>query len=165
MKLALLAIAAGATTARAEPWTVEVRGGMELAPLAADDVFERVGAAATYTWHDRWMIGGAIGFAIDPSTSMSLPSGANIRTYLAELAVRLQPASKLGVELGWRVGRAGIDLGFAYVHATDLEPVVVLAVPVGKTLELHIEPLVLDLYRSSTWQMTVGASVGVAWRP
>src|SRR5262249_34303709 len=77
VRLGGLALVLFATTARAEPWAVELRGGVELAPLAANDVFERVTAAASYTWRDRWMIGGAVGFAIDPSTSMSLPSGAN----------------------------------------------------------------------------------------
>jgi hypothetical protein len=93
MKLAGLAPLLVATTARADTWALEARGGLELAPLTANDLFGRVDVAATYTWRDRWVIGGAFGFAIAPSSPTTLPSGANIRSALGELAVRVQATS------------------------------------------------------------------------
>ncbi|HUJ62374.1 MAG TPA: hypothetical protein VLX92_27895 [Kofleriaceae bacterium] len=163
-RLATLGIAIAATSSHAGPWSVDADGGMQLAPLADDDVFGRLAVAVRYAWHDRWIAGARLSFAIDPSTSMALPSGANIRSYLIEGGVRLHPSARLGIELGWRVGRAGIDFGFAYVHTTDLEPFAALTVPLGAPLELRIEPLVVDLYRSSTWQTTIGVNAGLAWR-
>jgi hypothetical protein len=147
------------------PWslTATASGGLEVAPLAADDVFGRMRLAVDWEWRRRWLVGVALGFAVDATANMDLP-GADIRTYLVEAGVRLQPSPRLGVLLGWRVGRAGINFGFAYAHVTDIEPVADMIVPLARAVELRIEPLSVDLYDSSTWQITFGAQIGLAWR-
>jgi hypothetical protein len=166
MKLAALAPLLVATTARADSWALEARGGLALAPLTANDLFERVDVAATYSWRDRWIIGGAFGFSIDPLSSRALPSGAQIRYALGELGVRVAATPSLAVVLGWRIGYAGIDLGFANAETIDLEPVADIVVPLASALDLRISPIVVDFYMSrSTSEMTVGTSVGIAWRP
>lgn len=142
---------------------VGVSGGLQIAPLASDDTFGRMGLAIDWQWRERWIVGVALGFAVDGTPNMYLP-GADIRSYLVEAGVRLHPSPRLGVILGWRAGLAGIDFGFAYSHVTDIEPMADLVVPVAHALELRIEPLSVDLYRSSTWQITFGAQVGVTWR-
>lgn len=169
MRAVLVFACLGTSAASADPmcppWSLTVTGsvGLEVAPLAADDVFGRMRLAVDWEWRRRWFVGAAIGFAIDATSNMDLP-GADIRTYLVEAGIRLQPSPRLGVLLGWRAGRAGINFGFAYAHVTDLEPIADLVVPLARSVELRIEPLSVDLYDSSTWQITFGAQVGLTWR-
>ena len=140
-----------------------ISGGIEVAPLAADDAFGRGQVAVDLQWRDRWVIGVALGLAVDATATQDLP-GADIRSYLVEAALRVQPSPRIGLVLGWRVGRAGLDFGYAYIHALDIEPMAVVIVPLVRSAELHVEPLVVDFYDASTWQATIGVQVGVAWR-
>ena len=93
-------------------WAVGVDGGVELAPLAGDDTYGRSDASIEWRWRDRWIVGGSVGLALDPSPAAGL-SAPSIRTYLGELAAVLHASRRFDVVLGWRAGRAGIDLGFA----------------------------------------------------
>ena len=168
----LLCVAAGSSAAdpaprasepASRPWAVAIDGGVELAPLAGEDTYGRIDVAIEWRWRDRWIAGGALGLAVDPSPAAGL-SASTIRTYLVELAAALHASRRFDVVLGWRAGRAGIDLGFTYVHATDLEPVAQAVIPLGDRLELRVEPLAIDFYRTTIWQTTFGVRAGLAWR-
>ncbi|MGE5184516.1 MAG: hypothetical protein ACM31C_20740 [Acidobacteriota bacterium] len=144
-------------------WSAAANAGAELAPLADADLFARGELAVYAQWRGRWIAGGVLGLARAPSWTSELPSGATIHSYLIELAGRLHPSARFDLVLGWRAGRAGLDFTFAYVHATALEPVAELVIPVAARIDLRVEPLAIDLYRSSTWQLTLGARAGAGW--
>lgn len=155
-----------ATTARREPsaWSVEAQSGVEVAPLAAEGAFARGALAATWLWRDRWFFGAELAVA-HTTPQMILPNGATFVSYLALAGARIHAGRKLDVLLGWRVGHAGLDFGFAYAHATAFSPILQMAVPLRDRLELRIEPVTTTLYWADSWQWTLGMNVGVAWRP
>jgi len=156
--IAIVLVLAGNT--RADPpcksVVLEAAAGVELAPLADDDLLERAAIAAAWR-ADRWQVGARV--ALAAGTGVQL-----VDEELVEGGVWLHASRRLDVLLAWRVGRAGFHFGYAFVAALALEPVAQLAIHVSPRLDVRIEPVAVHLYRSGVWQGTFGPQVGVAWR-
>jgi hypothetical protein len=163
----LAAVALTCATAAADPvspWSVDAETGIKFAPLAPAGAFARAALSGSYLWCDRWFAGAELAIAYDPA-STALPAGARLVSYLAFAGARLHAGHKLDVLLGWRAGIGDFDFGFAFARATEISTLAQLSVPLGHQLELRIEPFTTDLYWATSWQLTIGANVGLAWRP
>ena len=168
MRRALLVVCSCVRVASAEPadssYAVQVATGAAFAPLAADDVFGRLELTGSWRWRERLVVGAALAVDVNRTSDLGAPSGATFYKGLVELGAWLQPSQRVGTLLGWRVGRAWLDFGFASMQATVFEPVAELAFRLNCAVELRFEPVAFDFYRTTTWQMTIGTNVGVAWR-
>jgi hypothetical protein len=137
------------------PWAIDAALGVQLAPLADDDVLERIAVGGAHR-SGRWHVGARLAFAIGPR-----------RMWLDEETVEtgawLRASRRLEVLVAWRVGHAGLHFGYATVHAIDIEPVLELAFRVSRALEVRFDPVATHLYRSGVWQVTFGPEVAAAW--
>jgi hypothetical protein len=129
---------------------------LELAPLADDDVLERVAIAGARRW-GRWQLGARLALAIGPR-------GMWVNEEAVEAGAWLRGSRRVDVLLAWRFGHAGFDFGYAKVHTMLFEPVAELAFHVSPAFDVRVDPFAIHLYRSGVWQVTFGPEVGVAWR-